>query len=121
MIQLREEQASLEMLKDNGLVQKPLVIKQNYALFEIVEDKLLSKNQSMLTLKSTTETNSLSPLKGPPPRLLQREKTKPSITAEEIDEKLEKANQRKQVNLVDLSLEFLNEILNIISLNKRNN
>jgi hypothetical protein len=84
----KEELHSLAILRDNGLVQKPIVMEQKYALFEIVEEKLLAK-------KSEDQQRLL-----PPIRLLQREKTKPVLTAQDLEEKLEKANQRKQVTLI---------------------
>lgn len=83
---LREEKQSLELLRNTGLVQKPLAIKQNYATFEIVEEKLMSRNDSMQTLKSNSDTNSLAAMRAPPPRLLQRERTKTSLTAEMLEE-----------------------------------
>ncbi|CAF0714465.1 unnamed protein product [Brachionus calyciflorus] len=86
----KEDDEAFKLLKSNGLVPKPVVLSNNYALFEIVEDKKNEVNKSP----------ALMPVRGPPPRLtLQKEKTKTSLTAEEIEEKLEKANQRKKENL----------------------
>lgn len=80
-----DEEKSIEILKDNGLVQKPIVMKQNYALFEIVEEKLLARSK-------------VTDQKLPP--LIQREKTKPTLTAQELEEKLNKASQRRQVSSI---------------------
>jgi len=113
-IHKREEKISLDMLKSNGLIQKPLIIKQNYAHFEIVEqqtaslqhaDSLFSRNHSVRTTKSSSDNGSLSPENGskklPPARLLKLEKTKPLITTDQIEEKILKANQRKKVSKKD--------------------
>ena len=95
------------MLKSNGLIQKPVVIKSNYAHFEIVEQesctKLFSRNESMVTAKSSSSDNdTMSPVskKLPPLRLLQSEKPKPALTADQIEEKLLKANLRKKVRII---------------------
>ena len=88
----KEEKQSLEMLKNNGLVQRPIINKSNYATFEIVEERLLPKMNS-----ADTENEGGFTRKIPPTRLMQREKTKPSLTADAIEEKLERATQRKQV------------------------
>ena len=106
-LQLKEENLSLDMLKNNGLIQKPLIIKPNYAHFEIVEQEkintLFSRNQSVITAKSnSTEYDSPSSSankKFPPLRLLQSEKTKPILTADQIEDKLLKANLRRKVYL----------------------
>ena len=95
-----------DLLTLTGLVQKR---DKNYAKFELVEERLMSRNLSMLTLKSNMDVmpahqhqqqpQSQQP-KGPPLRLLlQREKTKPTLTAGDIEEKLERANQRKMEQL----------------------
>lgn len=102
-MQLKEENLSLEMLKSNGLMQKPLVLRQNYAHFEIVEqqtESLFSRNHSLRTAKSSSDNGSLSPCvrKLPPTRLLQSDKTaKPPLTSDQIEEKILKANLRKKV------------------------
>lgn len=73
----KEEQESIELLKNNGLVPKPLVMKENFALFEIVEEND-SANRTL------------------PMRLsIQKEKT--TLTTDLIKQRLEKANQRKKV------------------------
>ena len=87
-----------DILSQTGLVQTAVIKKDTYAHFEIVEEKLLNRNLSMLTLKSNSDSNSMYQLKpnGPPARLLlHRERT---LTADQIEEKLERANQRKLVS-----------------------
>lgn len=84
LIKIKEENETVKMLKTNGLVPKPVVLNQNFALFEIVEDKNKSNQQETLVN-----------IHKPPPRLT--EKIKPVLTAEEIQDKLQKANQRKIV------------------------
>lgn len=74
-----KEKASQEILKSNGLVLKPILQKPNSAHFEI---KAINSAENLVI--------------APPPRLA-RERTK-VMTAEEIQEKLEKANQRKLVS-----------------------
>ena len=94
------------MLKKNGLVQLPVEVKQNYARFEIVEEKLLNRKNNVASLASVP----------PPSRLLiKREPTK--LTADHIEEKLEKANQRKMVKFKRIlckiyETNFLNDFFN---------
>ncbi len=107
----KEEKLSLDMLKNNGLIQKPLVVKQNYAHFEIVEqqpkqiDSLFSRNHSVKSRTvSSSDNGSLSSesnlKKLPPARLLKLEKNaKPAMTSDQIEEKILKANQRKKVKI----------------------
>ena len=97
--------------KNNGLIQKPLVAKQNYAHFEIVEqqpkqiDSLFSRNHSVKSRTvSSSDNGSLSSesnlKKLPPARLLKLEKNaKPAMTSDQIEEKILKANQRKKVKI----------------------
>ena len=93
------QDAGGDILRQTGLVQTAVVKKDTYAHFEIVEEKMLNRNLSMLTLKSNSDSNSMHQVKppsGPPARLLlQRERT---LTADQIEEKLERANQRKMVS-----------------------
>jgi hypothetical protein len=102
----KEETKALEMLKTNGLVQVPVAMKQNYATFEIVEDKLLKRNNS-------SKSNNSNPVTIPPGRLLKREKSPTRLTASDIEQKLEKANQRKMEQIK------LKSVNNSISLEKR--
>lgn len=96
-IQLNEEKVINDMLKKNGLVQKPLIVKENNAYFEIVEeDKYFTRNASMLTLKSNSESVS-SAKKLNPNRFIKSEKNRPVLTADQIQEKLEEANRRRMV------------------------
>ncbi|RNA28446.1 DNA ligase 1-like [Brachionus plicatilis] len=77
-----EELESIEMLKSNGLVPKPVVMNNNFALFEIVED-----NESFCLAN-----------RAPPSRLaVQKQKT--TLTAEKIKQRLEKADRRKKENM----------------------
>ncbi len=126
-IHKREEKISLDMLRNNGLIQKPLIIKQNYAHFEIVEqqnvvsqynESLFSRNHSVRTTKSSSDNGNLSPdncsKKIPPTRLLKLDKTKPIITTDQIEEKILKANQRKKVYKKGFKLSIFrqNKIIN---------
>jgi hypothetical protein len=91
-IDQNEEIKSLEMLKNNGLVQTTLIKKENCVLFEIIDE-----NQAKTNFNEYPNPNSrLAPLKKIPPRFLQ-DKDKLLITPEQISEKLERANQRKKV------------------------
>jgi hypothetical protein len=96
-----EEQKALDLLKQTGLIQKPIILKENSAQFEIIDDRFINRNPSMLTLKSSggisinSNTSSLPPIKIPPRLLVEREKT--TITNDMIDKKLDAANQRRQV------------------------
>lgn len=78
---MSEKEKEKELLTRTGLVLKPILQKPNSAHFEI----------------KTTESENKE-IRAPPPRLA-RERTK-IITAEEIEEKLEKANQRKLVRKI---------------------
>ena len=98
-IHIKEEKISQEMLKQTGLVQTNLTVKENSAQFEIIEEKLLNKKISIQRPESGSNSLGSGSLRGPPPiRFLQREKTKTNLTIDQIDEKIEKANQRKLVN-----------------------
>ena len=103
----KEETKALEMLKTNGLVQVPVAMKQNYATFEIVEERLLKRNNSS---KSSNSNQTAIP------RLLKREKSPPKLTASDIEQKLEKANQRKLEKIEKIKLKSVNSS---ISLEKR--
>ena len=48
-LKIKEESQKLAILKNNGLVQKPIVMMQNYALFEIVEEKISTRKQGDIT------------------------------------------------------------------------
>jgi hypothetical protein len=73
-----------QVLKDTGLFQKKVVMKQNYALFEIVDNT------------SKADANSSDQSKLPPLKLLQREKTKPMLTAQELEEKIQRATEKRE-------------------------
>lgn len=73
-----------EILKENGLVQRPVTAKRTYATFEIVEEKFLSQQNSQKVRL---------------PRVLrQKNLNKPNLTSDDIEKKLEMANQRKAVS-----------------------
>jgi hypothetical protein len=105
----KEETKALEMLKINGLVQVPVAMKQNYATFEIVEEKLLKRT-------SSSKVNSSNQVTIPPSLLLKREKSPPKLTVRDIEQKLEKANQRKLDKIEKVKLKSVNSS---ISLEKR--
>jgi hypothetical protein len=93
-----KEKLSQEILKSNGLVLKPILQKPNSAHFEIKPIESLEKESNGARVAA------------PPPRLA-RERTR-VLTAEDIEQKLEKANQRKQVKLYLLKNKiFLNFML----------
>ena len=92
-IDQNEEIKSLEMLKNNGLVQTSIIKKENCLLFEIIDE-----TQAKMNFNDQMLPNKLAPLKKVPPRFL-KDKDKLLITPEQINEKLERANQRKMVNL----------------------
>jgi hypothetical protein len=103
----KEELNSLAALHDHGLMQKPIVMEQKFALFEIVEEKPFRSGAA----PNLSQTNNDDKNRLPPIRLLQREKTKTLLTAQDLEEKLERANQRKQVGLVKLNFSFIIEFL----------
>jgi hypothetical protein len=90
-----EELRSMQMLKNNGLVQTTIVKKENALLFEIIDEKLAKTNSEMFD--NNINSNKLAPLKKVPPRFL-KDKEKSLITPDQINEKLERANQRKMVS-----------------------
>ena len=83
-----KEKQSQEMLKSNGLVLKPILQKPNSAHFELKAIDSIEKEVR------------------PPPPCLVREKTR-VMTAEEIEEKLERANQRKLVNIINCIVDLI--------------
>lgn len=85
---LSEKEKERELLNRNGLMLKPILQKPNSAHFEIKAIETADKE-----------------VRAPPPRLA-RERTK-IMTAEEIEEKLERANQRKLGQLVRNSNSYL--------------
>ena len=81
----KEEMKVNEILKDNGLVQRPVTAKRTYATFEIVEEKFLSQQNNCQRVRL--------------PRVLrEKNPNKPNLTSDDIEKKLEKANQRKMVS-----------------------
>lgn len=91
--QLADELKALQLLKSNGLVSTSVVKKENSVLFEIIDEKLSKANN-----EQSNNNSSLPPIKRIPPRFI-KDKEKPSLTSEQIAEKLERANQRKMVNI----------------------
>ena len=89
-----EELKSLQMLKNNGLVQTSIIKKDNSLLFEIIDENLAKTNFN----EPINPNNRLAPLKKVPPRFL-KDKEKLLITPEQINEKLERANQRKMASI----------------------
>lgn len=88
-----EEAKALEMLKNNGLVQKSITKNENYARFEIIDEKLSSESQAS---SQPGAGNGLAPLKRIPPRF-DRNSEKNTLTPEQIKKKLEEAQERKNV------------------------
>lgn len=86
-----EEAKALEMLKNNGLVQKELTKKENYARFEIIDEKVALDNQAV-----NQPGSGLAPLKRIPPRF-DKNSEKNTLTPEQIKKKLEEAQERKNV------------------------
>jgi hypothetical protein len=83
-----EEMKSLQLLKDNGLVQQEIVKKDNCVKFEITEEPGL-QSQSL-------KANALAPLKRVPLQFLKT--TEKSISSQDqIIRKLEEAQKRKDV------------------------
>ena len=89
-----EEAKALEMLRNNGLVQTSVAKNENYARFEIIDEKLNSQTE----FNKQQAPTGLAPLKRLPPRL-ERSLHKPQLTSEQISRKLEEANERKTVSL----------------------
>lgn len=95
-----EESKTLEILKNNGLVQTALVKKENFVRFDVIDEKvqLKSSNEDYLL----NSNNKLAPLKRLPPLLRKSDSNSTKITQEEIAKKLEAANERKQQNLASI-------------------
>lgn len=80
-----EDPKSQELLKNSGLtLQRPVTAKGKYATFDIVEAQVKNNLNQSQKIKL--------------PRILRREKMeKPTLTNDDIENKLERANRRKKV------------------------